>query len=138
SNAQRGALNSLLQNQKLQRMVEMEALATNKNDIYSVVDMLTDVRRGIWNEIYSGKNIDAYRRRLQNAYLEMMEQKINPTTPPLPAGLPPGVVILGGGATATRDFRAIVKDEMRLLDKELTLAISRTTDRTTKAHLTDA
>src|SRR6185436_13512902 len=45
SNAQRGALNSLLQNQKLQRMVEMEALATNKNDVYSVGDMLTDVRR---------------------------------------------------------------------------------------------
>ena len=46
--------------------------------------MLTDLRRGIWREIYAGKPIDAYRRRLQNTYLEQMAQKINPTTPALP------------------------------------------------------
>jgi hypothetical protein len=137
SNAQRAALNSLMQNQKLQRMVEIEALAANRSDVYSVGDMFTDLRRGIWNEIYTGKNIDAYRRRLQNSYLEMMGQKISPPTPPTPAGLPPGFVI-AGAANATRDFRAIAKDEMRLLDRELTQAIARTNDRTTKAHLVDA
>jgi hypothetical protein len=135
--AQGRALTSLLANQKLQRMVEHEAMAASRSDAYTVGEMLTDVRRGIWNEIYTGKNIDAYRRRLQITYLEQMEAKVNPPTPQVPAGLPPGIVI-GGGAAATRDFRAMVKDEMRILDRELTVAIARTTDRATKAHLVDA
>ncbi|HYV96803.1 MAG TPA: zinc-dependent metalloprotease [Gemmatimonadaceae bacterium] len=136
ANAQGRALQSLLANNKLERMVELEALATSKSDAYTVGEMLTDLRKGLFAEIYGGKSVDVYRRRLQNVYLEQMEQKVNPPTPQLPAGLPPGIV-LGGGAAATRDFRALVKDELRLLDRELADAIAHTTDRTTKAHLVD-
>jgi len=45
---------------------------------------------------------------------------------------------LGGGVVNTRDFRPLLKDEMRTLDRELAGAIGRTGDRTTRAHLQDA
>uniref|UniRef100_UPI0027BB1E14 hypothetical protein n=1 Tax=Gemmatimonas sp. TaxID=1962908 RepID=UPI0027BB1E14 len=44
---------------------------------------------------------------------------------------------LGGGIVNTRDFRPLLKDEMRTLDRELAAAIGRTGDRTTRAHLQD-
>jgi len=136
SSAQARALSSLVANAKLQRMIEYEALATRKSDAYSLGEMLTDLRRGLFREIYSGGAIDAYRRRLQTTYLEAMASKIKPPAPnPQQDAL---AALLGGGQASTRDFRPLLKDEMRTLDRELATAIGRTTDRTTRAHLADA
>jgi len=134
ANAQGRALSSLMSNTKLQRMVEQEAVATRKGDVYTVGEMLTDLRRGLWKEIYSGQPVDAYRRRLQASYIESMAAKVAPPAAAA-ASVPGGPVI--GGASSTRDFRPLVKDEMRTLDRELAAAISRTSDRTTRAHLID-
>jgi hypothetical protein len=132
--AQSRSLGALVSNAKLQRMVEQEQLATNKATVYTLGEMLTDLRRGLWKEIYAGQPIDAYRRRLQAAYLDAMSSKIKPpAAAALPAGFPGGA----GGASA-RDFRGLLKDEMRILDRELAAAIGRTSDRTTRTHLQDA
>lgn len=130
SNAQARALTGLLSNVKLQRMVEYEALATTKSEVYTISEMLTDLRRGLWSEMYAGKAIDAYRRHLQNTYIETVSAKINP--PPAPAGAPAGFA-----AVATDDFRPILKDEMRVLDRDIASAIGRASDRMTRAHLQD-
>ncbi len=136
SSAQARTLSSLVANAKLQRMVEQEALATNKRDVYSLGEMLTDLRRGLWKEIYSGAPIDAYRRRLQATYLEAMASKIKP---PAPSAQEQAIAqLLGGGVANTRDFRPLLKDEMRMLDRELAAAASRSSDRATRAHLADA
>ena len=132
--AQGRALNALLSNAKLQRMVEYEAHAPTKSTVYTVGEMLTDVRRGLFKEIYSGQPVDAYRRRLQTVYLESMATKIKP-----PAGpVNPILLLLGEGPANVRDFRGLLKDEMRVLDRELASAVGRTGDRTTRAHLQDA
>ncbi len=128
--AQGRALGSLVNNTRLQRMVEYEAMASNKASVYTVGEMLTDLRRGLWSEMYAGRPIDAYRRRLQATYLEAMESKITPTAPTLAAE--------ATAAAATRDFRPMLKDEMRTLDRELAAAIGRTNDRVTRAHLSDS
>jgi hypothetical protein len=135
SNAQARTLSSLVANAKLQRLVEYEALATNKSDVYSLGEMLTDVRRGLWKEIYSGAPIDAYRRRLQATYIEAMASKIKP--PATSAQDAQIAAILGLGAASTRDFRPLLKDEMRTLDGELAAAIGKTSDRVSRAHLSD-
>jgi hypothetical protein len=133
SNAQAGVLTGVLANAKLQRMVEYEVMATKKSDVYTIADMLADLRKGLWSEMYAGKSIDAYRRRLQNTYIETIAAKINP--PPAPAAL---AAALGGAAAAnTNDFRPILKDEMRVLDRDLAAAIGKTSDRMTRAHLQD-
>ncbi|MFN9205360.1 MAG: zinc-dependent metalloprotease [Gemmatimonas sp.] len=134
--AQARALSSLVNNTKLQRLVEIEATAPNKAAVYSLGEMLTDLRRGLWREIYAGEPIDAYRRRLQSTYLEAMASKIKP--PPPNAQDAVLAQLLGGGVTSTRDFRPLLKDEMRVLDRELAAAIGRTGDRTSRAHLQDA
>ena len=131
--AQSRSLGALVSNAKLQRMVEQEQLATNKATVYTLGEMLTDLRRGLWKEIYAGQPIDAYRRRLQAAYLDAMASKINPAPAPAAlAGLP------GGGGASARDFRGLLKDEMRILDRELAAAIGRTSDRVSRTHLQDA
>jgi hypothetical protein len=133
--AQARALSSLVSNQRLQRMVELEAMAA-PGQAYPLGEMLTDLRRGLWKEIYAGAPIDAYRRRLQATYLEAMASKIKPPAPSAQdAAL---AAFLGGGVVNTRDFRPLLKDEMRTLDRELAAAVGRTADRTSRAHLQDA
>jgi hypothetical protein len=134
SNAQARALASLVANDRMQRMLEMEAMAASRRDVYPLADMLTDLRRGLWSEIYGGRPVDLYRRRLQRRYLEAMASKINPAPASGPA-LPPG---FGPPVVSTADVRALLKAEMRDLDRELATAIAATSDRPTRAHLQDA
>ncbi len=135
-NAQARSLASVVSNDRLARMIELEAMAKSKSEVYPVADMLTDLRRGLWKEIESGAPIDAFRRRLQRVYLEAMASKINP-----PAAAPAQQAPGGRGAAApvtTADFRPILKSEMRALDADLATAIAKTSDRMSKAHLEDA
>jgi hypothetical protein len=132
--AQRRVLTTLLDNQRMQRMIEIEGLATRRADVYPLGEMLGDVRRGVWGEIYRGAAIDPYRRRLQTTYLEAMAGKINPpaATPPLTI---PGLGTLNLTPPAAPDARALLRGELIDLDRELASAAGRTGDRTTRLHL---
>jgi len=136
--AQARALSAVVANDKLQRMIEMEAMATNRADVYAVADMLADLRRGLWKEIETGAAIDAFRRRLQRTYLEAMASKINPPAAPAGAGAQPQGGRGGAAPAGTAEFRPILKHEMRTLDADLAAAIGKTSDRMSKAHLEDA
>jgi hypothetical protein len=127
--AQTRTLSAMVQNARLQRMVEQEAMATNRANVYTVGELLTDLRRGVFREVYAGQPVDAYRRRLQQVYVEQMAAKIAPPAPAAGAG--------GGGGGSTAGFRALVKDDMRTLDRDLGAAIGRVSDRNTRAHLQD-
>ena len=133
-NAQAGVLAQLVNNDRLARMVELDALP-NGSDRYTLPTMLTDLRRGLWSEIYAGKPIDAYRRRLQRVYLDAMASKINPP-PPNPLAAAFGQA--GPSARAQGDYRGLLRAEMTDLSRELASAASRTSDRATRAHLDDA
>jgi hypothetical protein len=134
-NAQAGVLAGLVNSDRLVRMVELDALPTT-GDRYTLPTMLTELRRGLWSEIYVGRPIDAYRRRLQRAYLDAMAAKINPPPPnPLLAAFG------GGGGLSPRalaDIRGLIRAEVSDLARELGAASSRTSDRATRAHLDDA
>jgi hypothetical protein len=39
---------------------------------YKALDLLGDMRRGIWKEASLGSNVTIYRRNLQRAYIERM------------------------------------------------------------------
>jgi hypothetical protein len=136
--AQARSLSSVLSTERLVRMVELEAMAKSKSDVYAVSDMLADLRAGLFKELQSGASIDAFRRRLQRVYVEQMASKINP--PPAPAAAAPGGQGgRGGGAAPANpaEIRPIVKAELRTLDADLEKAIARTSDRMSKAHLED-
>ncbi|MGQ0713073.1 MAG: zinc-dependent metalloprotease [Gemmatimonadaceae bacterium] len=138
-NAQTRVLNRLLDDQRMDRMIEFEALSSNGRDVYSLADMLTHVRRGIWSELSSGAEIDAVRRNLQRAYLETVDAKLNPPERPSGQGGPGGPG--GPGQQQPRrssDARALLRGELTALDAQIGAALPRVRDRVTRYHLLDA
>ena len=133
-NAQAGVLSTVVSNDRMVRMIELDEMAKG-TDRYALSTMLTELRRGLWSEIYARKPIDAYRRRLQRVYLEAMAAKINPTAPN------PALAAFGLAGPSLRtlaDVRGLLRAEMQDLARELATAAGRTSDRVTKAHLEDA
>ena len=82
--AQVRVLAGLLDDGRLNRLLEGEALASAPGQSYALSNMLDDLRRGIWSEVYAGQSIDAYRRELQMDFLTQVGNKLNPP-PPNPA-----------------------------------------------------
>ena len=79
-NAQSALIDSLLNDGKMTRLIENEALAKSSGDAYTLAEMLGDLRHGVFTEIYGAgrSKIDVYRRGLQRAYLTDVGNKINP------------------------------------------------------------
>jgi Met-zincin/Domain of unknown function (DUF5117)/Domain of unknown function (DUF5118) len=133
-NAQTSVLSNLMSSARFNRLVEQEAL--DSTVAYAPADFLADVRKGIWKELETPQIlIDPYRRNLQRAYLDQVNTKVNSNPAPLPAGLPPE---LAGLLASSGDERPLYRAELRRLSAEITVAISKTTDRETRAHLEDS
>jgi len=132
-NAQNRVLNSLFQNARLNRLIEQPAMHPGQ---YTLLNMVDDVQRGVWSEIYSAApKIDVYRRELQNNYLDMINSKLNP--PPAAAGAAAGRAGGAGGAANTlmEDARSQLRGEITTLRTAIRAAASKAADRETRAHL---
>jgi hypothetical protein len=143
--AQSALLNSLLQDARMTRLVEHEALAKNPSEVYTLVELLGDVRHGVFTELYGSGTIkvDAYRRGLQRAYLTTVGNKINPPAANAAAAGGRGGGGGGrGGAAAppsnTGEIKAMLRGELKVLDAEIASALKRSPDVVTKRHLEDA
>ncbi len=136
--AQGRVLNQLFNDRRLERLIEFDAMA-KPGESYALAEMAADVRNGIWSELSSGNvRVDAYRRELQRSYLSAVDGKVNPRPVQLPPGLPPQFAAQFAGARATSDIKAVFRAELKTLDGQLAAALTRTSDRTTRAHLDDA
>lgn len=126
-------LNTLLDESRLNRLVDYEVLA-KAGEAYRVSDLLTDVRAGVWTELSSGSpRVDVFRRNLQRAYLEAVERQLNPpATPAQPAqfGQPARPRFAG-------DARALLRGELAEIDDLARRALARTNDSMTRLHLRD-
>ncbi len=78
-------LRRVLDFSRLARMIEMETREPNR--AYPCLDMLSDLRRGIWREAYTGRSVDTYRRSLQRAYIEQLEKLMTDEQPRLPRSI---------------------------------------------------
>ena len=116
---QQGLLSQLLSSARFARLIEQEEIDRTS---YRAVDLLTDVRKGVWSELNgtSAIRIDAFRRNLQRTYLDLMNDKLN------------------GRAPVTDDQRPFIRGELKALNGEIGRAIARTTDRAVRLHLEDA
>src|SRR4029079_6509076 len=140
-NAQSALVSSLLNDGKMTRLVENEALSKNPSEVYTLAEMLSDLRHGVWTELYgSGPvKVDIYRRAVRRNYLTDVGNKINP--PPAGAADAGGRGGGGGrgGAAAppanTGEIKAMLRGELKQLDAELAQAVKRATDVATKRHL---
>jgi hypothetical protein len=115
-NAQMSVLNRLLQDARLERMIEMDAFEPDKS--YHTAEFLSDLRNGIWGELSaSSVSIDIYRRNLQDGYVEALSQKVNERT----AGF--------------EEVRALFRQELRNLSTQVNGALAKAADADTRAHL---
>ena len=137
--AQSGVLSTLFNDRRLERLVEFEAIDHQNGDAYGLVEMLADVRGGIWSELGATRvAIDPFRRELQRSYLAAVRAKIAPPAQVTPAGVPAQLAQQLGPARATSDIKAAFRSELRALDAAIQRALPRAADRITRAHLEDA
>ncbi|HEY3137733.1 MAG TPA: zinc-dependent metalloprotease [Blastocatellia bacterium] len=130
-NAQSSVLNNLLSSSRFARLVEQQAV--DGDSAYQPVDFLADVRKGVWIELSAPRvKIDAYRRNLQRAYLDVANNKINGAPQTLPAGLPAS---FAGLFVTSGDERSFYRAELHALNASVAASLARTTDRATRVHL---
>ncbi|MBI3586929.1 MAG: zinc-dependent metalloprotease [Ignavibacteriales bacterium] len=133
----RQILSILLNNDRMGRLINTAAIAKS-NRPYTLNEMLTDLRQGVWSELTSSSvKTDLYRRNLQRAYVELMGTKLNPLPFVPPPNLPPGF-IFPPPTPLPGEARALIRTELLDLDKTIAGALSRAGDRETKAHLQDS
>jgi hypothetical protein len=127
-------LNNILSLGKMARLVEYEAMYGK--DAYSLVDLMTDLRKGIWSELRTGATIDTYRRNLQKAYVDRLEYIMNAEDQrklPESGGYRKSTAV----NTSQSDLRSIARAELNTIRSAALNAAGRTSDRMSKYHLQD-
>ena len=133
-NMQERTLNNLLDFGRMARLMENEEV--NGDEAYGLIDMMSDVRTGIWSEVYSGQNIDRYRRNLQRAYIERMEHLMTEEQSEIPSRYRTWIT-RSNIDVAQSDIRPVVRGELKTLQNQIRRASNRG-DRLTRYHLQDA
>jgi hypothetical protein len=137
NNAQMRVMNTLLDDGRMNRLLEQEALAQNKSEVYTLTSMLDDVRRGVWEELSSPRPVmDAYRRELQMDHLALIDRKLNP--PAAPATASPQFQFGPPPRPLSDDAKSQLRGELVTLRAEIQRAIPRAGDRATTLHLQGA
>lgn len=135
----------LLNPDRLARLVEQQAFLGDA--AYAPADMLDDLRRMVWREVEIGSAIDPWRRNLQRGWLHHADSVLNVVETPgfqpprsgnLRVGNNDDPPLNAGVNVEQSDIRPLLRDQFRLLRREVTAALERgVTDRTTRIHLED-
>lgn len=126
--AQVRVLNNLLSPERLTRLTDSESRASGA--VYTLIEMMDDVRNGVWAEARGKKDIDVHRRHLQRAYIERMEYLLTeePTS-----RFGPSINV------SQSDIRPVVRTELEILRKDINSALGGGgLNRTTRVHLQDS
>lgn len=129
-NYQAGVLNNVLNPDRLARLVEAET--RTDDDVYTLVEMMDDLRNGVWAEARAKQNINVHRRHLQRAYIERMEYLMTQE--------PPRGGFFGSSYDVSQsDIRAVVRNELEILRRDINSAIGGGgLNRVTRIHLEDS
>lgn len=73
-NLQTRALGSLLSVDRINRMVS--TVEQEGNSAYTPLELMTNLRKGIFSELYAAQKTDAYRRNLQRAFVDIASEYI--------------------------------------------------------------
>jgi hypothetical protein len=121
-------LNNVLDLSRMMRMIDNEAL--NGDDAYTLINMLKDLRNGIWSELRTGRSIDTYRRNLQRAHVERL-----------------GILLTskdvtgfrGTGAVTVKqsDIIPLIKGELKTIKRNAARAAAATSNTVKRYHLQD-
>ena len=132
--AQMGALELVLDPQRMARILETEAMADG--EVYTLGKVFADLRDGIWTELEDGEAIDPYRRNLQRGYLEQMKSLMTAEVDAPPPQIREFIDYTPVDV-AQSDIRAYVRHELQTLRDEVERARRRVGDERTQMHLDD-
>lgn len=120
-------LNRILSFETLGRLIDYNALDASN---YSALEMMRDLRKGIWSEASSGQNVTVYRRNLQRAHIDQLE------------------ILMTEDMNRARsrkyynvnqsDVRALVRGELNVLKNRVKSATNSAVNTETKYHYRDA
>jgi len=131
---QERALNNVLDFGRFARMMENEEL---NDDAYNIVEMMEDLRAGLFSELRRGEDISRIRRNLQRAYIGRMHELMTEEQSSIPARFR-SYISRSNIDVETSDIRPLVRAELTTLQKDMRRAINRTRDTMTRYHLQDA
>jgi hypothetical protein len=131
---QERALNNVLDFGRFARMMENEEL---NDDAYTIVEMMENLRTGLFSELRRGKDISRIRRNLQRAYIARMHELMTEEQSSIPARFR-SYVNRSNIDVETSDIRPLVRAELTILQSDMRKAINRTRDTMTRYHLQDA
>ena len=133
-NYQASNVDALLDFSRLARLIEAEAMTGKQT--YTALDLFADLRNGLWSELATGKTIDVYRRNLQRAHIERLEDLMKEEQIAIANNQK-----AAAGFTAINvkesDIRAIARAELKILRTKISAAIPLTNDTLSKYHLED-
>ncbi len=125
-------LNSILDPGRMARMIENETF--NSSLAYSLVDMMSDLRKGVWSEIYSKKSVGTYRRNLQRVYLDRLDYLLNKAKNQ--KGKNSGYYKSSGININQSDVKSIARGELKRIQRDAKAA-SKSGNTLTRYHLQD-
>lgn len=132
---QTGVLSNLLSTNRLNSLL-LSANRYGQTNVYTVEDLLGDVRKGVWSELDTHRPTDPWRRALQKTYVESLIAASGASAGGSSSNFQ-GLVIFFGPNTKNTDLPSIAKAELTRLRQKLLAAIPLTTDTLTKYHLED-
>ena len=122
-------LNSILDFGKMARLIENEAI--NGKAAYTLIDMMSELKKGIWKELYNNKEIDVYRRNLQLAYLDRISYIMNEEQGSIPSWARGRVTSI---KVSQSDIRTIAVGQLLELKKDIKKYKNKS-DKMTEMHL---
>jgi hypothetical protein len=133
---QDATLNSLLAGDRMVRLMETSSIS---KDNYSVDELMTDLKKGIFSELKNKNSIDIYRRNIQKLYVDKMIELLNPgeaSVRAVPVGVTYGFNTRKVNLAQT-DLPSISRGQLNSLKTELKLSTDRMTDRISRYHVLD-
>jgi hypothetical protein len=110
-------LKILLNTKTLKSLIDAEVIQENN---YAAIDMVGDLRRGIFSETRVIKNVDLHRRNLQKSFINRMSS------------------LMKDASIENTDIPSIIRGELTTLKNQLNSASKRTVNKMTKYHYMDS
>ena len=110
-------LRIVLNTKTLKRLIDTEVIQENH---YAAIDMVGDLRRGIFSETKISKNVGLHRRNLQKSFINRMSS------------------LMKDVSIENTDIPSIIRGELTTLKYQLNAASKRTVNKITKYHYKDS
>tara|TARA_R100001369_G_scaffold38462_1_gene64164 strand:+ start:20108 stop:22594 length:2487 start_codon:yes stop_codon:yes gene_type:complete len=127
---QERTLNNLLDFGRMARLIENSEI--NGREAYGLLDMMSELRNGVWSELRKGGEISTYRRNLQRAYINRMDYLMTQEQQNSRFSRETSVDV------GQSDIRPVVRGELVTLQRNIRNAVGRSNDQLTRYHLMDA